>query len=49
MTTLTDTTPSTSHSTGTPRASRPRYPLAWARGLAAILVLTFHALSLIHI
>ena len=29
--------------TETPRASRPLYPLTWARGLAAILVLTFHA------
>ena len=40
MTTLTETTPT---STETPRASRPLYPLTWARGLAAILVLTFHA------
>ena len=42
MTTLTDTTP-TVPPTETPRASRPLYPLTWARGLAAILVLTFHA------
>src|SRR4029079_10005107 len=41
MTTLTETTPTTS--TETPRASRPLHPLTWARGLAAILVLTFHA------